>query len=71
MSRITKRDLLIRSDEVLISSGLFVTLSRKRESNKPILNLAVAMQQRAWMQGLWDDAKIFDFPPKFEPIYSP
>ena len=29
------------------------------ESRKPILNLALAMQQRAWMQGLWNAAKIF------------
>ena len=35
------------------------------ESRKPILNLALAMQQRAWMQGLWDAAKIFDLPAKF------
>lgn len=41
------------------------------ESRKPILNLALAMQQRAWMQGLWDAAKIFDLPAKFTPIYSP
>ena len=41
------------------------------ESRKSILNLALAMQQRAWMQGLWDAAKIFDLPAKFTPIYSP
>lgn len=41
------------------------------ESRKPILNLAWAMQQRAWMRGLWDAAKIFDLPAKFTPIYSP
>lgn len=41
------------------------------ESRKPILNLALAMQQRAWMQGLWDAAKTFDLPAKFTPIYSP
>ena len=41
------------------------------ESRKPILNLALAMQQRAWMQGLWDAAKTFDLPAKFKPIYSP
>jgi len=41
------------------------------ESRKPILNMAVAMQQRAWMQGLWDAAKTFDLPAKFIPIYSP
>ena len=41
------------------------------ESRKPILNLALTMQQRAWMQGLRDAAKIFDLPAKFTPIYSP
>ena len=41
------------------------------EGRKPILNLALAMQQRAWMQGLWDAAKIFDLPAVFKPIYSP
>ena len=41
------------------------------ESRRPILHLALAMQQRAWMQGLWDAAKIFDLPAKFAPIYSP
>ena len=35
------------------------------ESRKPILHLAMAMQQRAWMQGLWDQAKTFDLPAKF------
>jgi hypothetical protein len=33
--------------------------------------LAVAMQQRAWMEGLWDASKTFDLPAKFAPIYSP
>ena len=37
------------------------------ESRKPILNLAIAMQQRTWMQGLWDTAKAFDLPAKFTP----
>jgi len=41
------------------------------ESRKPILNLALAMKQRAWMQGLWDAAKTFDLPAKFTPMYSP
>lgn len=35
------------------------------ESRKPILNLAIAMQHRAWMQGLWDQAKSFDLPATF------
>ena len=41
------------------------------ESRKPILNLALAMQQRTWMQGLWDGATTFDLPAKFTPLYSP
>ncbi len=41
------------------------------ESRKPILNMALAMQQRTWMQGLWDGAKTFDLPAKFAPLYSP
>jgi hypothetical protein len=41
------------------------------ESRTPILNLAVAMQQRAWMQGVWDAAKTFDLPASFTPVYSP
>lgn len=35
------------------------------EGRKPILNLALAMQHRQWMQGLWDEAKAFDLPVKF------
>jgi hypothetical protein len=41
------------------------------ESRKPILNMALAMQHRAWMQGLWDAANSFDLPAKFSPIYPP
>lgn len=41
------------------------------ESRKPILNLALAMQQRAWMQGLWDASKTFDLPAQFTPVYPP
>lgn len=40
------------------------------ESRKNILHLAIAaMQQRVWMQGLWDSANSFDLPATFEPIY--
>ena len=39
------------------------------ESRKPILHLALAMQQRAWMQGLWDAAKTFDLPANFAPLH--
>ena len=41
------------------------------EGRKPILNLALAMQQRVWMSGLWEATKTFDLPAKFTPIYSP
>jgi hypothetical protein len=41
------------------------------ESRKPILHMAVAMQQRTWMQGLWDASKAFEIPAKFTPIYPP
>ena len=41
------------------------------ESRKPILNLALAMQQRTWMTGLWEATNAFDLPAKFTPIYSP
>jgi hypothetical protein len=41
------------------------------ESRKPILNLALAMQQRTWMQGLWDASKAFALPAVFTPINSP
>jgi hypothetical protein len=41
------------------------------ESRKPILNMAVAMQQRTWIQGLWDASKAFEIPAKFTPIYPP
>jgi hypothetical protein len=41
------------------------------ESRRPILNMAVAMQQRAWFEGLWDAAKTFELPAEFKPLYSP
>ena len=41
------------------------------ENRQPILNLALAMQQRAWMQGLRDASKTFDLPATFTPIYPP
>lgn len=39
------------------------------ESRKSILNLAIAMQQRARIQGLWDAAKAFDLPATFAPLH--
>lgn len=41
------------------------------QSRKPILNLAMAMQKRQWMQGLWDQAKQFDLPVKFAANHPP
>ena len=41
------------------------------ESRKPILHMAVAMQQRTWMQGLWDASKAFELPAKFTSLYPP
>ena len=40
------------------------------ESRKSILNRAMAMQHRAWRQGLGDAANSFELPAKFSPIYS-
>lgn len=41
------------------------------QGRKPILNLAMAMQKRQWMQGLWDQAKQFDLPVKFAVNHPP
>ena len=41
------------------------------EARKPILNLAMSMQQRVWIKGLWEATKTFDLPAKFSPLYSP
>lgn len=51
----------------LFAKGAYITT----EGRKPILNLALAMQHRAWMKGLWETTKTFDLPAKFSPIYSP
>ena len=40
------------------------------KSQKPILNLALAMQQRTWMQGLWDASKTFDLPAKYACLFA-
>lgn len=40
-------------------------------ARKPILNLVIAMKQRHWMQGLWDQAHRFDLPVKFTTNHSP
>jgi hypothetical protein len=41
------------------------------EGRKPILNMAIAMQQRTWMRGMWDAANSVELPAKFSPVYSP
>lgn len=41
------------------------------ESRKPVLHMVVAMQQRTWIQGLWDGANKIDLPAQFTPLYSP
>jgi hypothetical protein len=41
------------------------------EDRKPILNLAMAMQQRQWMKGLWDQTTQFDLPVKFATHHPP
>ena len=41
------------------------------EARKPILNLVIAVKQRHWMQGLWDQAHRFDLPVKFATNHSP
>ena len=50
----------------LFSKPAYITT----ESRKPILNMAMAMQQRTWMQGLWDASKAFELPVKVKPLYS-
>ena len=41
------------------------------EGRKPILNLAMAMQQRQWMKGLWYEATQLDLPIKFATHHPP
>jgi hypothetical protein len=78
------RQVLLKTSAVKTSSGsvqhTLKTLRYKlfakaayitTEGRKPILNLALAMQQRVWMTGLWETTKTFDLPAKFTPIYSP
>ena len=36
-----------------------------------MINLAVAMRQHEWFDGLWDRSKTFALPVKFTPIFSP
>ena len=41
------------------------------EGRKPILNLALTMQQRQWMKGRWDEATQFDLKVKFSTHHPP
>ena len=41
------------------------------QGRKPILNLAIAMQQRVWIQGLWEACDSFNLPAQLKPLYSP
>jgi hypothetical protein len=42
-----------------------------KDSRKKIINLAVAMWQREWFDGLWNRSKTFTLPVKFTPVFSP
>ena len=41
------------------------------EGRKNALKLAIAMRQREWFEGLWNQSKSFDLPVKFSSIFSP
>ena len=41
------------------------------KSRKSTLNMAIAMEQRTWMQGLWEQSTTFEKPVEFKPIYAP
>jgi hypothetical protein len=41
------------------------------EGRKNALKLGIAMRQREWFEGLWNQSKNFDLPVKFSPIFSP
>ena len=41
------------------------------QGRKPILNLAIAMQQWVWIQGLWEACDSFNLPAQLKPLYSP
>ena len=58
--------LKLKHIKVVGSEEAYITT----ESRKPILNLAMAMQHRTWIQGLWDAANSFNLPAKFSPIHS-
>ena len=41
-----------------------------KDGRKKIINLAVAMRQRKWFDGLWNKSSSFTIPVKFTPIFS-
>ena len=77
------RQAILRSDAVSDKADVQHTLKTlryklfakagyiTREGRKKIINLTVAMQQREWIDGLWNKSKTFDLPVKFTPIFSP
>jgi len=42
-----------------------------KDGRKRILNLALAMNKREWVSGLWDRSSSFTKPVKFSPIFEP
>jgi hypothetical protein len=77
------RQGVLRSDAVSGKSNVQHTLKTlryklfakagyiKKTAVRQIINLAVAMRQREWFDGLWDKSKTFTLPVKFTPIFSP
>jgi hypothetical protein len=41
------------------------------EGRKDMLKLAIAMRQREWFEGMWNQSKSFELPVKFVPVFSP
>jgi hypothetical protein len=41
------------------------------EGRKSVLKLAIAMRQREWFEGLWNQSKNFELPVRFVPVFSP
>jgi hypothetical protein len=47
------------------------TSLRQASRTKSTLNMAIAMEQRTWMQGLWEQSTTFEKPVEVKPIYAP
>jgi hypothetical protein len=41
------------------------------EGRKDMLKLAIAMRQREWFEGLWNQSKSFELPVRFVPCFQP